>query len=36
MYGVNSPEIGLQFAPPSPMARAYSEVVTLARLQARR
>jgi hypothetical protein len=36
MYGVNSPEFGFQFAPSQPMARAYSEVITLAPLQARR
>jgi hypothetical protein len=36
MDGVNSPEFGLQFAPSQPNARAYSEVVTLARLHAQR
>jgi hypothetical protein len=30
MYGANSREFGLQFAPSRPMARAYSEVITLA------
>jgi flagellar hook-basal body complex protein FliE len=34
MYGVNNPEFGFQFAPSRSMARAYSEVITLAPLQA--
>ena len=34
MYGVNSPEFGLQFAPSRPIACTYSEVITLAPLHA--
>jgi hypothetical protein len=34
VYGANSREFGLQFAPSRPIARDYSEVITLAPLHA--